>query len=342
MNANSLRPPSIKCDRVLPCYACCIRGTPEDCEYVPSTQGRNYMTQANAISALRNEVKSLKKRLIDNDQDQGARAWDDKTGQSCASSSSFGERNIFGPVLEARYLALDAIVSALASACPDAVDEIVDQVCGGVDLAIVAASAKARCSSTATVDHIWNYLDSNGMVGCAVPLDPHLNDSPGPQGTPRPPVDWVKLAESDAMQTNCIRKFSIPGFRDWEPFITVFIEKFISDFAPENPWRHRSSVSRLDTSWLRTLAHGISSYPYAKCALRCVAIAYYGKITGDGGITLAAQNIYAASLRLLHRELAGDATPSTDILCTALCLWIFEVSHHLSPTLGAFSESAFC
>jgi len=74
------------------------------------------MTQANAISALRNEVKSLKKRLIDNDQDQGARAWDDKTGQSCASSSPFGERNILGPVLEARYLALDAIVSALASA----------------------------------------------------------------------------------------------------------------------------------------------------------------------------------------------------------------------------------
>jgi hypothetical protein len=293
------------------------------------------MSQANAISTLRNEVKSLKKRLIDNDQ--RACASDDQTGQS-RSSSPFGEINAIASASQARYLALEAIASALTSACPDVVDEIVDQIRGGVDLVIVAASAKARGSSTiATVDHVWNYVNTNLMAGRAVPLDPHLNDSPGAQGAPRPPVDWVKLAESDAMQTNCIREFSIPGFpRDWEPFISVFIEKFISDFAPENPWRHRSSVSRLDTSWLRTLAHGISSYPYAKCALRCVAIAYFGKIAGDRGISLAAQNMYAASLRLLHRELAQHAIPSTDNLCTALCLWIFEVFHHPSPVFGVF------
>ncbi|KAL1967016.1 hypothetical protein VTN77DRAFT_3540 [Rasamsonia byssochlamydoides] len=270
------------------------------------------MTQADAIAALRNEVKILKKKVSEYEQ----------APRTCDSRGDVDNRSP-----DPRYLALEAIASALATTCPAACEEIVDQIRTGTDLAVVATSALAELTPPASVvsnNYPWSGSNGRTMVGGAVLLDGRLETpSPGLQGQPS---DWMTLAESGVMETEFGLHLSIPGLpRHWESFAPFFIDKFINDFAPPNPWRHRSTTSQLDTSWLRTLAHNISSFPFSKCSLRCVATAYCGKITGIPEISLSAQNMYAASLRILQCSLAAGAESSTDSICNALTLWLFEV-----------------
>lgn len=282
------------------------------------------MSQADAIATLRNEVKMLKKKVAE--YEQGPRTCDsraDATGLDNNVSPG-------GSPSDPRYLALEAIAGALATTCPAACEEIVDQIRNGTDLAIVATSALAELTPPASLvsnNYPWNGSNGKAMVGGAMLLDGGLEPpSPGLRHSSPPPSDWMSLAESDAMENEFILDLSIPGLpRHWESYSPFFIDKFINDFAPPNPWRHRSTTSPLDTSWLRTLAHNISSFPFSKCSLRCVATAYCGKITGVPEISLSAQNMYAASLRILQCSLAAGAESSTDSICNALTLWLFEV-----------------
>jgi hypothetical protein len=53
----------VKCDRVKPCGACCLRGTPSECEYGTSKQDRHFIEQSTVIENLLQSCKTLKQEL---------------------------------------------------------------------------------------------------------------------------------------------------------------------------------------------------------------------------------------------------------------------------------------
>jgi hypothetical protein len=276
---------------------------------VASGDKRNYMTQADALAALRNEAKALKKKVAE--YEQRSQTSDDAVKVDATECPP-----------EPRYFALEAIVSALATTCPTTCEEIVDQIRTGTDLAVTATFAFAELNPSADPVNPYPWVGCNGKptVGGAILLD-RESETPSCHSP-----DWMTLAESGAMETEFLLHLSVPGLpRHWESFSPFFLDRFIQDFAPPSPWSHRSTGSQLDTCWLRTLAHDISSFPFARYSLCCVATAYCGKITGIPEISLSAQNMYAASLRTLQYSLTAGTEPSTDSICNALILWIFEV-----------------
>ncbi|RAL11985.1 Zn(II)2Cys6 transcription factor domain-containing protein [Aspergillus homomorphus CBS 101889] len=55
----------VKCDRVKPCGACCLRGTPSECDYGTSKRDRQYIQQATLIDNLLRSCESLKQQLAE-------------------------------------------------------------------------------------------------------------------------------------------------------------------------------------------------------------------------------------------------------------------------------------
>ncbi|KAI9039724.1 Zn(II)2Cys6 transcription factor [Aspergillus affinis] len=53
----------VKCDRVKPCGACCLRGTPSECEYGTSKKDRHYIQQSTLIENLTRTCDSLRRQL---------------------------------------------------------------------------------------------------------------------------------------------------------------------------------------------------------------------------------------------------------------------------------------
>ncbi|KAL4896844.1 hypothetical protein BDV59DRAFT_190785 [Aspergillus ambiguus] len=53
----------VKCDRVKPCHACCMRGTPSECDYPTGEKDRHYVEQSAVIASLRRSCDSLKQQL---------------------------------------------------------------------------------------------------------------------------------------------------------------------------------------------------------------------------------------------------------------------------------------
>lgn len=53
----------IQCDRVKPCSACCLRGTPSECEYGTSKQDRHFIHQSTLIENLLHSCRTLKQQL---------------------------------------------------------------------------------------------------------------------------------------------------------------------------------------------------------------------------------------------------------------------------------------
>lgn len=52
-----------QCDRVKPCGACCLRGTPSECEYGSSKQDRHFIEQSTVIENLLQSCETLKHEL---------------------------------------------------------------------------------------------------------------------------------------------------------------------------------------------------------------------------------------------------------------------------------------
>ena len=52
-----------QCDRLKPCSSCCLRGTPNKCNYDISEDTKVYITQANEIKRLRKHVRDLELQL---------------------------------------------------------------------------------------------------------------------------------------------------------------------------------------------------------------------------------------------------------------------------------------
>ncbi|KAK2808513.1 hypothetical protein FQN50_004722 [Emmonsiellopsis sp. PD_5] len=130
----------VKCDRIKPCQACCIRGLPSDCEYTTNTEDRFLISQADAISSLRNEVRSLKQQLAaighapnstsdDEEEEEGKPPTSAslQTLQPPRASSSLPPSNTVPyekyAALEAKYAALEAILTAPSAGIPNTVSQ---------------------------------------------------------------------------------------------------------------------------------------------------------------------------------------------------------------------------
>ncbi|PGH00861.1 hypothetical protein AJ80_09113 [Polytolypa hystricis UAMH7299] len=136
----------VKCDRIKPCQACCVRGLPSECEYVTTNEDRFLITQADAIDSLRNEVTRLKQQLADLENIKnmkGARDVNDKNNNHYGPQSSPQTSTPPGVdlALYEKYVLMESIVNVIASAPPEIVADTVAQVRKGASLETIALLA---------------------------------------------------------------------------------------------------------------------------------------------------------------------------------------------------------
>ncbi|PYH85772.1 hypothetical protein BO82DRAFT_388970 [Aspergillus uvarum CBS 121591] len=53
----------VKCNRVLPCKSCCLRGLPDECTFPRSAEEQNYISQSEYITQLEERCRTLERRL---------------------------------------------------------------------------------------------------------------------------------------------------------------------------------------------------------------------------------------------------------------------------------------
>ncbi|OOF98349.1 hypothetical protein ASPCADRAFT_44614 [Aspergillus carbonarius ITEM 5010] len=82
----------VKCDRVKPCGACCLRGTPSECEYGTSKRDRHYIQQSALIENLLRSCESLKQQLAEARQLANLPAVKDEDGPSQGSQALYSIR----------------------------------------------------------------------------------------------------------------------------------------------------------------------------------------------------------------------------------------------------------
>ncbi|RAL04165.1 Zn(II)2Cys6 transcription factor domain-containing protein [Aspergillus ibericus CBS 121593] len=82
----------VKCDRVKPCGACCLRGTPSECEYGTSKRDRHYIQQSALIENLLRSCESLKHQLAEARQLANLPAVKDEDGPSQNSQALYSIR----------------------------------------------------------------------------------------------------------------------------------------------------------------------------------------------------------------------------------------------------------
>ncbi|EED13612.1 C6 finger domain protein, putative [Talaromyces stipitatus ATCC 10500] len=58
----------LKCDRVKPCRACCMRGVPAECDYGTTKHDRGFIAQSDLIEELRAKLKKLEQKLAQHDE----------------------------------------------------------------------------------------------------------------------------------------------------------------------------------------------------------------------------------------------------------------------------------
>lgn len=275
------------------------------------------MSQADAISALRAEIETLKKRITSVEQGP-----EFESRSSEVDSCLIRERDDLASPLAAKYAALESIVRAISSYSPAAAANIVAQLRSGTNLAVVAASAQALSPSLCTAhdpkistkDPV--FATSDCVIYPNRSLDPHVNRRQALQQH----VDRVTelgLAEVSSR----IASMSIPrSGHGWELFEGLFIDAFLSNCETELRWR---SGERQEC-WFDELVRNLTSFPQSKSALRCVATKCLGMSNRDQRILSAAQSMYTDTLRSLRRSLTSQSPP-TDTLCVILLLWKFEV-----------------
>ncbi|PGH10723.1 hypothetical protein AJ79_05314 [Helicocarpus griseus UAMH5409] len=167
----------VKCDRIKPCQACCIRGLPSECEYVVNNEDRFLITQADAIASLRNEVAELKQQLAALGHVPCSELGTNDGGSipTAALSQNNSQQFRFLPqpalanaVPYEKYAALEAIVNTIATAPPEVVAKTVAQVRTGTLLDSVGLSTGPQ------LDHSQNFYSE---VSETPPISPEYVDT---------------------------------------------------------------------------------------------------------------------------------------------------------------------
>ncbi|KAJ9214537.1 transcriptional regulator family: Fungal Specific TF [Paecilomyces variotii] len=134
----------VKCDRMKPCRACCSKDTPEACQYNTNSEDRFYISQAEIIEILRNEVNRLRNRLAILERETQSDLSVTVSESDCASSGNPAVvqdtvRGSSVPRSATKYAALENMYALLASAPPDLVEDVITQVREGISVEAVAA-----------------------------------------------------------------------------------------------------------------------------------------------------------------------------------------------------------
>ncbi|PYH96435.1 C6 finger domain protein [Aspergillus ellipticus CBS 707.79] len=87
----------VKCDRVKPCGACCLRGTPSECEYGTSKRDRHYIQQSALIENLLRSCESLKQQLAEARQQANLPPIKDEHGPSQSGQSIYSVKESDDP-----------------------------------------------------------------------------------------------------------------------------------------------------------------------------------------------------------------------------------------------------
>ncbi|KLJ05325.1 hypothetical protein EMPG_11197 [Blastomyces silverae] len=140
----------VKCDRIKPCHACCVRGLPSECEYVASNEDRFLITQADAVAGLRKEVGILKQQLaalghvpgpeLDTAEKDRSHTPDPPSLKRPQPRPSSHESPFANSVPYEKYATLEAIVNTIATAPPDIVANTVAQIRKGTLLEGITVS----------------------------------------------------------------------------------------------------------------------------------------------------------------------------------------------------------
>lgn len=127
-----------------PCRACCSKDTPEACQYNTNSEDRFYISQAEIIEILRNEVNRLRNRLAILERETQSDLSITVSESDCASSGNPAVvqdtvRGSSVPRSATKYAALENMYALLASAPPDLVEDVITQVREGASVEAVAA-----------------------------------------------------------------------------------------------------------------------------------------------------------------------------------------------------------
>jgi hypothetical protein len=143
-----------QCDRVFPCRACCLRGTPSECEYTVGDAGRLYVTQAEAIEALQLELASLQRRLANLENVKGdtsnhtGELASEPRGAPASQQSTTPQLPTPLPALRQKCFVLRAVYDTIADAPSEVVYRTIAQIRDRLPVEAVAASIHASSPTT--------------------------------------------------------------------------------------------------------------------------------------------------------------------------------------------------
>lgn len=226
------------------------------------------------------------------------------------------------------------IVNIIATAPSDVVAHAVDQLRSGAPLEFIVAAAKERQPAPGASFAIQ--ADRPGTQPNRTQSSEHDPLTRTAQGISEldPSNSGTLTVQSWTRQPTRTRTESPHrGLGGWQQFQELFLEKFLSTFAPGHPSRSPTKEVQVDLPWLYALVQNRSSLPQSRNALEGVATAYFGKVTGDSRLSMQSQSIYTATLRMLRRSVNSGKFDWTDTLSTVLALNLFEVLSSLTPRI---------
>ncbi|GAD95980.1 conserved hypothetical protein [Paecilomyces variotii No. 5] len=276
---------------VQPCSACCRRGDGFECTYVASVESRKYMRQAEVIATLKNKLEALEKL--------------DPDDQASYESSTTDEES---PALRT--------LNEIAFGSADEVGKIISHLRGKNDLSVSQSDGRQYLGHNQDNKEKWR--DDESVDDYHIPNN-HSDHSDAETDSPGNPSNM----SNDIMLPDSSHTFDV--FQD------VFLDTFLSHFAPDDNWRCNSDPGNHDTRWLYSVARNTSSLPQSRQALNAIATASFGKLYGDARITATGHSMYAATLATFRQSIS-TWTVSTDSLCTTLLLWLFEMINYSTPS----------
>lgn len=351
----------VKCDRIKPCQACCVRGQPSQCEYVASNEERFLISQADAIEGLRKEVATLRQQLAGIDKnsarvenDTNPPTQDTQRPSATAPPPPPPPQNAPIPT-SAPQENYKAILDVIASAPADVAANVVSQVRGGApldqivhlyhQLPVNAAENSSSPSHRLLASQYGgpinpdtlNLKPSKRIRGGS---DREGDDSKGGQrssahGLPirsrspsiLPETVEVDVAHSEFMALSRVPQMSRKRHRSppLAPYVSprhVLLESLLGRFVDS----FSPDMGTHGPATVMRLAAGIRMFsPLLADAFRAVSISYAGRSVVDNRMMNDAYKDYQLVLRdLQHALYDQEKSKSQGVLLTVMVLVVFE------------------
>ncbi|KKK17260.1 hypothetical protein ARAM_001834 [Aspergillus rambellii] len=275
----------VKCDRVKPCGACCLRGTPSECEYGTSKRDRHFIHQSTRIENLVRTCESLKQQLAEARRLASLPVTKDDDDDEEEEEEEEGE--------------LPHRPYPIAESSDDEIeneDEVFDQP--SVSSSSPSSSMSAG-SQTRSVNAIRDRqprksstYDLSSQKSTALVSHPAF---------PRSPLhDKARL--TDPALSNAV--------------IELFVDRLIDNFSPRNI---PGTIALREASSMRVFS------PLLCKAFEAASLTFAGRHDGNRYVELAGHTRYVRMLRMLQNSLQdGEGRNSTEVLVVVLLSTIIE------------------